>query len=143
MEIFPYALFPRFQLTMTYLPFIGSVVSFSKSCDSTPPNPFLLRQPLRCLKNIKWHCIGFFDVLWHDMAKCIFRRLDKQCYQCPINLIAHNITAVFSIIAWHFIRNQHLVYIDRKYISYLSLSIKVFGCNLFLTKFRQLLLIHI
>ena len=50
---------------------------------------------------------------------------------------------VLSIIAWHFIRYHHLVYIDHKYISYLSLPIKVFGCNFFLTKFKHLiLLIH-
>ena len=45
---------------------------------------------------------------------------------------------VFPIIAWHLIRYHQLVYINRKYVSYLSLSIKVFGCNLFLTKFQHL-----
>ena len=61
----------------------------------------------------------------------------------PINLIAYNITTVLFIIAWHFIRDRHLVYINRKYISYLSLSIKVFSCNLFLIKSQNLpLLIH-
>ena len=57
-------------------------------------------------------------------------------------LIAYNIMTVFSIIAWYLIREHHLVYIGRKYISYLSLSIKVFRCNLFLTKFQHLLFIN-
>ena len=67
--------------------------------------------------------------------------LDKQWYQCFIDLIAYNITTVLSIIARHFIRNHHLVYIDRKYVSYLSLPIKIFGCNLFLTKYINTFLI--
>ena len=62
-------------------------------------------------------------------------RLDKQWYQCPINLIAYNITTVLSIIAWHLIRDCRLIKIDRKYISYLSLAIKVYSCNLLLKKF--------
>ena len=40
-------------------------------------------------------------------------------------------------------RNHHGVYIDCKYISYLSLLVRVFGCNLFLIKFKDIiLLIH-
>ena len=45
----------------------------------------------------------------------------------PINLIAYNVTTVLSIIAWYLIRDLQLVYIYRKYISYLSLSVEVFG----------------
>ena len=59
-----------------------------------------------------------------------------------MNLIAYIITTVFSIIAWHPIRDHHLVYINQKNIRCLSLSIKVFSCNLFLAKFRQLLFIN-
>ena len=81
------------------------------------PNPFILRHPLICLRNIKWHCIGrAFVVLRHAITKYIFRCLDKQWYQCSIDLITYNITAVLSIIAWHFIRNHHFVYIDCKCI---------------------------
>ena len=39
-------------------------------------------------------------------------------------------------------RNHHLLYIERKYISYLSLTVKFFSCNLFLTKFEHLLFIN-
>ena len=106
------------------------------------PNLFILNHPLFCLGDIKRHCIGrVFIVLSHAITKYIFRCLVKQRYQCPINLIAHNITTALSIIAWHIIRDHRLVYIDRKYISYLPLSIKVFSCNLFLTKFQHLLLL--
>ena len=56
--------------------------------------------------------------------------------------LQYNDSPYQSIIAWHFTRNHHLVYIDRKYISYLSLPIKVLGCNLFSTKFKHLLLIY-
>ena len=69
------------------------------------------------------------------MTKFIYTCLDRQWYQCLIDLIAGNITTVFSIIALHLIRHHHLVYIDRKYISYLSLSLEVSSHNLFLTKF--------
>ena len=73
-------------------------------------NLFILRHPLICLKNIKWHCIGrVFVVLWHAITKYIFRHLDKHWYQCYIDLIAYNMTAVLSIIAWHFIRKHHFV----------------------------------
>ena len=100
------------------------------------PNLFILKHPLRCLKSIKWHCIGrVFVVLWHAIAKYIFRLLDKQWHQCPIKMIAYNITAVLTIISWHLIRNHHLVYIDWKYISYLSLPIEVFSCNIFINTF--------
>ena len=77
-----------------------------------------------------------FIVLWHAVTKYIFRRLNKQWHQCFIDLITYNITTVLSTLEWHFIRDHHLVYINSKYISYLSLSIKVFDCNLFLTKFN-------
>ena len=70
-----------------------------------------------CLRNIKWHCVGgALIVLWHAITKYIFRRLDKQWHQCFNDLITHNIATVLSIITWHFIRDHHLVYIDRKYI---------------------------
>ena len=82
-----------------------------------------------------------FIVLWHNMTKYIFRRLNKQWYQCPIDLIAYNITTILSIIEWNLIRYHQPNYIDRKYISYLPLSIEVFSRNLFLTKFKHLLLL--
>ena len=49
---------------------------------------------------------------------------------------------VFSIIAWYLIRDHHLIYINRKYISYLSLSIKVFSCNLLIPNFNILFFIN-
>ena len=58
------------------------------------------------------------------LAKYGFGRLAKQWYHCSIYLIDFNIPPVFSIIAWHFIRKYHLVYIDRKFVSYLSLLVK-------------------
>ena len=76
-------------------------------------------------------------VLRHAISKYIFRCLNKQWYVClPIYLTAYNIPAVFSIIAWHLIRKHHLVYIDRKYFSYLSLLVKVFSNHHFLTEFE-------
>ena len=68
--------------------------------------------------------------------------LDKQWYHCPIDLIAHNITTVLSIVAWYLIKDHQLLYIDRKYFSYLSLFIEVFSRNLFLTKSEHLLFIN-
>ena len=107
------------------------------------PNIFVLRHPLFCLRNIKWHSIDRVSVvLRHAISKYFFRRLDKQWHQGFIDLITYNIMAVLSIIARRFIRNHHLVCIDRKYIGCLSLPIKVFSRNLFLTKFKDLLLIH-
>ena len=107
------------------------------------PNIFVLRDPLFCLRSIKWHSIDRVSVaLRHAISKYFFWHLEKQWHQGFINLITYNITTVLSIIAGRFIRNHHLVCIDRKYISCLSLPIKVFSRNLFLTKFKDLLLIH-
>ena len=128
--------FPPFQLTMNV-----PTSSFYRFC----PNLFILSLPCFFLRDIEWYCIGrAFILLRHAMTKYIFRCLDEERYQqCPINLIAYNITTFLSIVAWHLIRDHHLVCINRKYISYLSLFMKVFSCNLFLTKFQQpLLLIH-
>ena len=114
---------PVFQIDVTQL--------HSKSFCIEPPTLF----PQRYWMVLYWQS---FIVLWHAVTKYIFRCLDEQWYQCPINYnitIAYNLTIVLSIIEWHLIRDHHLVYIDRKYISYLYLSIKVFGCNLFFTKF--------
>ena len=136
--------FHIFNLPLTYLPFIGSIVSFSNSRDSISFQIILYWDTLLCLENIKWHWIGrVFIMLWHAITKCIFRRLDKPWYRCFIDLIAYNITAVLSIIAWHFIRDHHLVDINRGYINYSSLPVKVFGCNLFLIKFKHLLFVNI
>ena len=128
-------------------PFIGLFASFSNSCDSNSqliPNFFILSHPRFFLRDIEWHCIGrVFIVLWHAITKYIIGCLVKQWYQCPIGLIAYNITTVLSIIAWHLIRDHHAVYINRKCINYSSLSMEVFSCNLFLTKFQlPLLSIH-
>ena len=134
MEICLYMFFPHFQLIMGVL-----VFSFYRFCRqfikqlwlNLIPNLFILRHPRLCPKSIKWHCIGrVLIVLWHVITKCIFTHLDKKWYQCFIDLIAYNRTIFLSIIAWHFVRNHHLVYIDGKYISYLSLPLKVFDCNL-------------
>ena len=93
------------------------------------PNLFVLNHPLFFLRDIKWYCIGrVFIALWQAITKYIPRCLDEQWYQCPINLIAYNLKTVLSIIAWHFIRDHHPVYISRKIISYLSLPITVFSC---------------
>ena len=64
--------------------------------------------------------------------------VDTGLISCPINLIAYNIMTIFSITAWHLIRDQHLVYTNHKYLSYLSLSIKVFCGNLFLINVQHL-----
>ena len=66
-----------------------------------------------------------------------FKLLHKQWYQSFIDLITYNIAVVLSIIAWHLIRDH----LDRKCISYLSLPIEGFGCSLFLTNFKNLLLL--
>ena len=126
--LFLLVLSPFFQITMTQ--------PHSKSFCIEPSTLFL--------RDIKWHCIGrVFIILWYAITKYIFSRLDKQWYQSPIDLIAYKITTVLSILASHLIRDHHHIYIDCKYISYLSLSITVFSCNLFLTKFQYpLLLIH-
>ena len=140
--------FHIFNLPWTYLlsPFIGPVASFLNSCDSTSFQMFLywVRHPLWCLRNIKCHCVGgVLVILSYAIAKYFFGCLDKQWYNCfPVYLIAHNIPPVFSIIAWHLIRKHHLVYIDCRYVSYLSLLVKVFRCNLYLTKFEYLLFIN-
>ena len=91
----------------------------------------ILKHPLRCLRNIKWHCTSrVLIALRYVIAKYIFRSLDKQWCNV-IYLIAYNIPTVLSIIAWHFIGKHHLVYIDCKYIIYLPLFVKVFWCNPF------------
>ena len=51
------------------------------------------------------------------------------------HLVAFSIPSVFPIIAWYFISDHSLVYINFKYVSYLSLLAKVFRCNLYLSKF--------
>ena len=147
MKICLYAFFPRFQLPIDEPSF--SIYRFCRHFFkllwlNLIPNLFILSLSCFFLRDIEWHCIGrVFIVLWHAITKYIFTRLDKQWYQCLVNLIAYNITTVFSIFALYLIRYHHLVHINRKYISYLSLSIKVFSCNLFLTKFQHLhLLIH-
>ena len=95
------------------------------------------------LSVFKWHCVGgVLVILWYPIAKYDFGLFDKQWYNCfPIYLIAYNIPPVFSIIAWDLIRKHHLVYNDRKYVSHLSLLVKVFRYNLYQTKFKHLLLL--
>ena len=135
------------NLPWTNLPsaLIVSDASFPNSWKSLIfKNLLILRYPLLCLRNIKWHCIGkIFGVLWYTTSKCIFRPIDishwyqslisrdRHWYQSFIDLITYKIAVVLSIHAWHFIRDHHLIYIDRNHISYLSLHIKVFGCSFF------------
>ena len=76
------------------------------------PNLSLFKHPPLFLIDIERHCIDrIFIVLWHTITKYIFRCLDEQWYQRPINLITYNITTNLSIIAWCLIRYHHLVYI--------------------------------
>ena len=137
--------FHVFDLSWTYLSFVGSAVIYSNNFDSTSFKIFLYWDVHSFfLRNVEWHCIGkIFIVSWHTMAKEIFRCFDKQWYLCLINLIVYNIAIVFSIIAWYFMRDHQLFYIDHKYIIYLSLSIIFFGYNLYLTKFQHVLFINI
>ena len=73
------------------------------------PNLFALRHLPVFLWHIEWHCIArTFIILWHAITKDIFTCIDKQWYQCLIDLIAYNITTAFSIIAWHLLRDHHL-----------------------------------
>ena len=111
MKICLYAFFPHFQLTMdVFVLYWFCCQLFRQLRLKIIQNLFILRHPLICLKNIKWHCIGWvFVVLWHTITKYIFRHLDKHWYQYYIDLIAYNLTAVLSIIAWHFIRKHHFV----------------------------------
>ena len=65
------------------------------------------------------------------------RCFDKKWYdRFSIYLIACNIPSVFPVTAWHSIRKHNLVYINHKYVIYLPLLVKVFRCNLHLTKFE-------
>ena len=50
--------------------------------------------------------------------------------------MACNIPPAFPILAWHSIRDYHLVHISHKYVSHLLLYAKMFECNLYLTKFE-------
>ena len=60
---------------------------------------FILRHQLHCLRNIQWHCIDrVFIILWHTITKCIFRRLDKQWYQCFIDLITYNMAGALPLL---------------------------------------------
>ena len=54
----------------------------------------------------------------------------------PIYFIAYKMSLVLRIIARHSIRKHDLVWIYHKYVSYLLFSVKIFGCNLSLTKFE-------
>ena len=89
-------------------------------------------QPLWGFRNIKQQSISRLLVLLkYTIAKYVIWCLDKQLYNCFFNhLIACNI--VFPIIPWYFIRDHNLFYID----CYLLLLLKVFICNLYLTKFK-------
>ena len=142
MKICLYAFFPRFQLTIDVPAlFFLSVLSLFFQIIVTQPHSisFYIETPTPFPQK-HWMTLyrqSFYRVVTR-ITKYISRCLDKQWHQCLISLITYNITTVLSIIAWHLIRYHHLVYIDRKYISYLSLSIKVFGCNLLLTKFQHL-----
>ena len=99
---------PLFHVTVTQ--------SHSKYFHTEPPTLFPQRHWMTLSRQR-------FIVLLHTITKYIPKCLDKQWYQCPINLIAYNITTFLSIIAWHLIRDHHPVYINRKYISYFHKSL--------------------
>ena len=84
------------------------------------------------------HFISWLLVaLRYTRAKYVLWCLQKQQCDCfPIYLIAYNVPPIFLLIAWHFIRDHHLVYIDRKYVSYLLFVVKIFVCSLSVSKFE-------
>ena len=85
--------FQIFNLPWTFMssPFIGSVTSFSNSCDSTSFQIFLYLDTNSSA--------SVFIALCHTITKYIFRRLDKQWHWCFIYLITYDIARVLSIIA--------------------------------------------
>ena len=132
-----------FILPCMHLPFphfLDSVVNFSNRCDSTSFQMFLYWSIYSGTSEVfKWYSIRrILVVLWHAITKYVFWSLDEQRYHFFLKcLIAYNIPLVFPIIVWHFIRNHNLVYIDYKYVNYLPLLVKVFRCNLYLTKSKS------
>ena len=82
MKICLYVFFQHFQFTMDApaFSFYWSCCQFFKQLQlNLFPNIFVLRQPLICLKNIKWHGIGrVFVLLWNAIVEYIFMRLDEQ-----------------------------------------------------------------
>lgn len=121
--------FPCFQLSLHTFRF-----SYERLCCeffkqlwlNLIPNFLILKHLLFCLRNTEW------------LHRLSFSRIEIRCSYDRFSffLIACNIPAVFPIIAWSSIRKYDFVYIDRKYVNYLPLLVKILRCNLFFTNFK-------
>ena len=102
------------------------------------PNIFILRNPLFFLREIKWHCLGrVFIALWHAITKYILGALAPHQIDSP----QYNYSPFYHCMT-PYQRPPPSLYRSSIYQLFLSLSINVFSCNLFLAQISTFFFIN-